>query len=62
MMEANSSNLIITVRPANQKTTLSVPRRGSISRSSQVSAGSAQSAVTTSNTSDDEEDEVVNFT
>ncbi|KAM7249153.1 hypothetical protein ACFE04_019391 [Oxalis oulophora] len=62
MMEANSSNLIITVKPANQKTTLSVPRRGSISRSSQVSAGSAQSAITTSNTSDDEEDEVVNFT
>lgn len=59
MMIANSSNLIITVKPANQKT-LSAPRRGSISRTSQLSAGSAQSAATTN--SDNDEDEVVNFT
>lgn len=59
MMIANSSNLIITVKPANQKT-LSAPRRGSISRTSQLSAGSGQSAATTN--SDNDEDEVVNFT
>ncbi|XKL65529.1 hypothetical protein PGB90_008949 [Kerria lacca] len=63
MMVANSSNLIITVKPANQRTTLSAPRRGSISRTSQLSAGSAQSAATTTNTSeDDDQDEVVSFT
>lgn len=38
MMVANSANLIITVKPANQRMTLSAtgPRRGSVSRSSGV--------------------------
>lgn len=36
MMVANSSNLIVTVKPANQRLTLGSPRRGSTSRSSQV--------------------------
>ncbi len=42
MMVANSSNLIITVKPANQRTTLTAggPRRGSFSRNSNVSHGS----------------------
>ena len=42
MMVANSSNLIITVKPANQRTTLTSggPRRGSFSRNSNVSHGS----------------------
>lgn len=42
MMVANSHNLIITVKPANQRTTLSAigPRRGSYSRNSNVSHGS----------------------
>ncbi len=62
MMVANSSNLIITVKPANQKATLPAPRRGSISRTSQLSASSAQSAATNTNTSDDDQDEIVNFT
>ncbi len=39
MMVANSNNLIVTVKPANQRTTLSAlgPRRGSYSRNSNVS-------------------------
>lgn len=66
MMLANSSNLIITVKPANQRT-LATPRRGSFSRNSQVSSGSQQSAHTNhTNTSDeidaDEQDEVVDLT
>lgn len=42
MMVANSHNLIITVKPANQRTTLSSlgPRRGSYSRNSNLSHGS----------------------
>ncbi|CAG0902334.1 unnamed protein product, partial [Darwinula stevensoni] len=39
MMVANSSNLIITVRPANQQGQ-PAPRRGSFSRTSQLSSGS----------------------
>lgn len=63
MMVANSSNLIVTVKPANQRNTLSAPRRGSISRTSRISASSAQSATTTTNTSeDDDQDDVVTFT
>ncbi|XP_065200163.1 partitioning defective 6 homolog beta [Planococcus citri] len=63
MMVANSYNLIITVKPANQRNTLSAPRRGSISRTSRISANSIQSNTTTTNTSeDDDHDEVVNFT
>lgn len=64
MMVANSSNLIITVKPANQRT-LATPRRGSFSRNSQLSSGSHQSHHTTNtNTSDenDPEDEVVDLT
>ena len=38
MMVANSSNLIITVKPANQRTLM--PRRGSFSRTSNMSHGS----------------------
>lgn len=64
MMVANSSNLIITVKPANQRT-LATPRRGSFSRNSQASSASQQSAHT-SNTSDeldaDDQDEVVDLT
>jgi len=42
MMVANSNNLIVTVKPANQRTTLSAlgPRRGSYSRNSNVSHSS----------------------
>ena len=65
-MVANSSNLIITVKPANQRT-LAPPRRGSLSRTSQVSSGSQQSQQTNNtNTSDeivdDDQDEVVDLT
>ncbi|CRK87523.1 CLUMA_CG001324, isoform A [Clunio marinus] len=63
MMVANSSNLIITVKPANQRT-LATPRRGSFSRNSQLSSGSQHTNNT--NTSDendnDEQDEVVDLT
>lgn len=44
MMVANSSNLIVTVKPANQRTTVAVPRRGSFGRTSQLSSGSQQSS------------------
>lgn len=65
-MVANSSNLIITVKPANQRT-LATPRRGSFSRNSQLSSGSQQSHNTNNtNTSDeidhDDHDEVVDLT
>ncbi|XP_076373330.1 partitioning defective 6 homolog beta-like isoform X1 [Tachypleus tridentatus] len=62
MMVANSSNLIITIRPANQSC-VSYPRRGSIGRSSQLSHGSQQS--NTSLASDDDrydEDEIRDHT
>ncbi|CAI6364511.1 unnamed protein product [Macrosiphum euphorbiae] len=66
MMVANSHNLIVTVKPANQRTTMSAPRRGSLSRTSQLSSGSQQSAhsaATTVNTSEeDDQDEVVDLT
>jgi partitioning defective protein 6 len=61
MMVANSSNLIITVKPANQRTLM--PRRGSFSRTSNMSHGSllskssTQSAGTAGTGSDDHEDE-----
>lgn len=42
MMVANSSNLIITIRPANQ-TSVGFPRRGSVGHSSQMSHGSQHS-------------------
>ncbi|CAO1381080.1 unnamed protein product [Diamesa hyperborea] len=65
MMVANSSNLIITVKPANQRT--QAPRRGSFSRNSQLSSGSHQSHHTNNtNTSDEndneDQDEVVDLT
>lgn len=63
MMVANSSNLIITFKPANQRT-LTSPRRGSLSRTSQLSGGSHHTNQT--NTSDelepDEQDEIVDLT
>lgn len=63
MMVANSSNLIITFKPANQRT-LTSPRRGSLSRTSQLSGGSHHT--NQSNTSDelepDEQDEIVDLT
>jgi partitioning defective protein 6 len=63
MMVANSSNLIITVKPANQRT-LATPRRGSFSRNSQLSSGSQHTNNT--NTSDEndheDQDEVVDLT
>lgn len=63
MMVANSSNLIITFKPANQRT-LTSPRRGSFSRTSQLSSGSHHTNHT--NTSDeqeqDDQDEVVDLT
>lgn len=65
MMVANSSNLIITVKPANQRT-LAPPRRGSFSRTSQLSSGSHQSthSATTTGSDDDryDQDEIVDLT
>lgn len=57
MMVANSSNLIITVKPANQRT-LAAPRRGSFSRNSQVSSNSQQSQHTNHTNTSDEVHEV----
>ncbi|XP_024936881.1 partitioning defective 6 homolog gamma [Cephus cinctus] len=62
MMIANSSNLIITVKPANQRGTLALPRRGSFSRNSQVSSGSQQSMQSIATGSDDEADDIVDLT
>lgn len=53
MMVANASNLIITVRPADQRLTLA---RGSNGRGSQVSGNSE--AHSSLNDSDDDNDEV----
>ena len=53
MMVANSSNLIVTVKPANQRT-LAPPRRGSFSRNSNMSHGSMLSrGSSTSNANSD---------
>lgn len=65
MMVANSSNLIITVKPANQRTMMS--NRGSFSRTSNVSHGSLLSKSSTQSggtVSDDhdEEDEIQDHT
>lgn len=64
MMVANSAKLIITVKPANQRT-LAAPRRGSFSRNSQVSSGSQQSQHTNPASdeidNDDQEDEVIDL-
>lgn len=64
MMVANSWNLIITVKPANQRTV--APRRGSFSRNSQLSSGSQQSAQSAATTGSDDDaydrDDVVDLT
>ncbi|XP_053596127.1 partitioning defective protein 6 [Microplitis demolitor] len=64
MMIANSSNLIITVKPANQRAAMAAPRRGSFSRNSQLSSGSHQStqSIVTGSASDEEADEIVDLT
>lgn len=62
MMVANSSNLIITVKPANQRAALAAPRRGSFSRNSQLSSGSQQSTQSAATGSDEDADEIVDLT
>ena len=62
MMIANSSNLIITVKPANQRAALAAPRRGSFSRNSQLSSGSQQSMQSAATASDEDADEIVDLT
>lgn len=70
MMVANSSNLIVTVKPANQRTLMNAPRRGSFSRNSNMSHGSMLSRSSTqSNNSQgahgdehDDEDEIRDLT
>jgi len=64
MMVANSSNLIVTVKPANQRTLMG-PRRGSFSRNSNMSGQSMLSNSTQSGTGSedhDEEDEIRDLT
>ncbi|KAF5304783.1 hypothetical protein FQA39_LY09560 [Lamprigera yunnana] len=63
MMVANSSNLIITVKPANQRTVPPV-RRGSFGRNSQLSSGSQHSVGTAPSDSEDkyDQDEIVDLT
>lgn len=64
MMIANSAKLIITVKPASERT-LAAPRRGSFSRNSQVSSGSQHSQHTNpasdENDNEDAEDEVIDL-
>lgn len=55
MMVANSSNLIITIRPANQRN-IPLASRGTYCRSSQLSQSSSHNSALSN--SDDEEDEV----
>lgn len=62
MMIANSSNLIITVKPANQRAALAAPRRGSFSRNSQLSSGSHQSTQSAATGSDEDADEILDLT
>ncbi|CAB4063979.1 PARD6 [Lepeophtheirus salmonis] len=63
MMVANSSNLIVTVKPANQRTTLIPPRRGSFSRNSHGSLLSKTSSNHSAGGSDhDDEDEIRDLT
>ncbi|KAJ8984197.1 hypothetical protein NQ317_011106 [Molorchus minor] len=63
MMVANSSNLIVTVKPANQRTVGPV-RRGSFGRNSQLSSGSHQSNTTAGSDPEDkyDQDEIVDLT
>jgi partitioning defective protein 6 len=63
MMVANSSNLIVTVRPANYQ--YLTPRRGSLTRTSQISAGSHLSGNSQQSGSDDDrfdQDEIRDLT
>lgn len=65
-MVANSWNLIVTVKPANQRA-MAAPRRGSYSRTSQLSSDSHQSThsqATSQNSDEDhfDQDEVVDLT
>ncbi|KAG0716646.1 Partitioning defective 6 gamma [Chionoecetes opilio] len=63
MMVANSSNLIITVKPANQRTLSShSPRRGSFSRNSAMSSGSHQSQQSASDEDRFDQDEIRDLT
>ncbi|XP_059486208.1 partitioning defective protein 6 [Neocloeon triangulifer] len=64
MMVANSSNLIITVKPANQPRPYQTlpPRRGSFSRTSQLSSDSAHSVATESDNDPFDQDEIVDLT
>ncbi|XP_063853720.1 partitioning defective protein 6-like [Scylla paramamosain] len=63
MMVANSSNLIITVKPANQRTLPShSPRRGSFSRNSAMSSGSHQSQHSASDEDRFDQDEIRDLT
>lgn len=63
MMVANSSNLIVTVKPANQRTVAPV-RRGSFGRNSQLSGSSQHSQTTTASDPEDkyDQDEIVDLT
>ncbi|GIY91738.1 partitioning defective 6 homolog beta [Caerostris extrusa] len=62
MMVANSSNLIITIRPANQSN-VGFPRRGSVGHSSQMSHGSQHSNQSLPSDDDHyEEDEIRDHT
>ncbi|KAG7161174.1 Partitioning defective 6 beta-like [Homarus americanus] len=62
MMVANSSNLIITVKPANQRTQSHTPRRGSFSRNSAMSSGSQQSHQSVSDEDRYDQDEIRDLT
>lgn len=63
MMVANSSNLIITVKPANQRTLTHGSSRGSFSRNSAMSSGSRQSQHSTNSDEDNfEQDEIRDLT
>ena len=59
MMVANSSNLIITIRPANQRNVPMSAMRGSYCRSSQLSQDSSHNSALSA--SDDEEDEIRDY-
>lgn len=64
MMVANSSNLIITVKPANQRIVGPPVRRNSFGRNSQVSSGSQHSATTAGSDPEDkyDADDIVDLT
>ncbi|XP_012272233.1 partitioning defective 6 homolog gamma isoform X2 [Orussus abietinus] len=62
MMIANASNLIITVKPANQRSALRSRQTRSLLCNSPVSSYSQQSMQSASTSSDDEADDVVDLT